>query len=54
MIKEPLVSIILVSYNSEKFIEATLDSCIKQSYKNKEILVLDNGFWPYFSNKQDI
>jgi glycosyltransferase involved in cell wall biosynthesis len=38
----PKVSIILVTYNAEKFIKKTIDSCLNQDYKNKEILVLDN------------
>nr|UEO57218.1 putative glycosyltransferase EpsJ [Morganella morganii] len=38
-----LVSIIIVSYNSESFIEATLDSCLKQTYPNIEIIVTDDG-----------
>ena len=36
------VSIITISYNSEKTINATLDSVVKQSYKNIEILVYDD------------
>ncbi|WP_213757494.1 glycosyltransferase, partial [Citrobacter freundii] len=28
-----LVSIVIVTYNSEKFIEQTLDSCLKQTYR---------------------
>ena len=38
-----LVSILIVTYNSEKFIKKTLMSCINQDYKNKEILILDNN-----------
>jgi glycosyltransferase involved in cell wall biosynthesis len=41
--KQPLVSILIVTYNAEAFIEATLKSCITQSYSNTEILILDNG-----------
>lgn len=40
---EPLVSIILVTYNAERFIAATLLSCLNQTYQNIEILVLDNA-----------
>ncbi len=37
------VSIIIVSYDSEKYIEKTLKSCLTQTYKNIEILLLDNN-----------
>ncbi|MFW6233301.1 MAG: glycosyltransferase family 2 protein [Nanoarchaeota archaeon] len=42
-IKKPLVSILLCSYNAEKFIEITLNSLLNQSYENIEILILDNN-----------
>ncbi len=38
-----LVNIIVVSYNAEKYIEKTLKSCLDQTYKNFEILLLDNN-----------
>ncbi|MDZ7611166.1 MAG: glycosyltransferase family A protein [Candidatus Moranbacteria bacterium] len=37
-----LVSILLVTYNSESFIKKTLYSCLNQTYKDIEILILDN------------
>ncbi len=37
------VSIILPVYNSEKFIERTLNSLINQTYKNIEILCINDG-----------
>ena len=37
-----LVSIITPNYNSEKFIEQTLQSIIKQTYKNWELLIVDD------------
>lgn len=43
MNKEKLVSILIATYNSEKFIEKTLRSCLNQTYANIEILVLDNN-----------
>jgi glycosyltransferase involved in cell wall biosynthesis len=41
--KHGLVSIIVVSYNAEKYIEKTLRSCLAQTYPSFEILVLDNA-----------
>ena len=40
--EQPLVSIIIVSYNAEKFIKKTLESCLAQTYSPLEILILDN------------
>lgn len=39
----PLVSIIIPVYNSEKYIRDTLQSCIEQSYTNLEIIVVNDG-----------
>lgn len=41
--KNKLVSILIVSYNAEKYIEKTLSSCQNQTYQDLEILVLDNA-----------
>jgi len=40
---EPLVSIIITSYNYSKYIEKAIDSCIEQDYLNKEIIIIDDG-----------
>lgn len=40
---EKLVSICLLSYNHERFIEYCIESIWNQEYKNIEILVLDDG-----------
>ena len=39
----PLVSVLICSHNAEKFIESTLLSILNQTYKNIEVLVLDNA-----------
>lgn len=40
---EPLVSIVVLTMNHEKYIEQSLRSCIAQDYQNKEIVLFDNG-----------
>lgn len=39
---EPLITIIVASYNAEKYIIETLESCINQTYKNIEIIIADD------------
>jgi len=38
-----LVSIIVLTYNSEKYIKNCLESILEQTYKNFEILIIDNN-----------
>lgn len=40
---EVLFSIIVASYNYEDYIKATLDSISEQTYKNFEVIVVDDG-----------
>ena len=41
--KLPLVSIIIPIYNIEKFIRCCVDSVCNQSYKNLDIILVDDG-----------
>lgn len=43
MLKLPLVSFIVTSYNYEKFLYQTLESIKNQSYKNLEIIIVDDN-----------
>lgn len=40
---QPKVSILIPCYNSERFVAATIDSCINQTYSNIEIIIVDDG-----------
>lgn len=40
---KPLVSIIMPTHNREKVIEKAIDSVLKQSYENWELIIVDDG-----------
>ena len=42
MLDQPLVSIVINCFNGEKYLREALDSVIKQTYKNWEIIFWDN------------
>lgn len=41
--QKPFLSIIITAYNIEQYIDRSLSSAISQSYKNIEIIVIDDG-----------
>lgn len=41
--KNPIISIVIPCFNSEKYIESTLQSILNQSEKNFEILIINDG-----------
>lgn len=41
--EQPLVSIIIPVYNTETYLRACLDSVVNQSYKNLEIILINDG-----------
>lgn len=40
---KPLVSVMLVTYNQEKFVAAAIESAVTQDYENLEVVVGDDG-----------
>ncbi len=43
MQKKPLVSILIASYNKEKYVKRCINSCLSQTYDNTEIIFYDDG-----------
>ena len=39
----PLVSIFIMVYNQEKYVEKAIESALNQTYKNIEIIISNNG-----------
>lgn len=40
---EPLVSVIMAAYNSEKYISESIESILNQTYKNIEFIIVNDG-----------
>ena len=41
--RNPLVSILIACYNREKYIDRCIKSCLDQTYKNLEIVFVDDS-----------
>ena len=41
-VKNQKVSIIIVNYNNAKYLKKSIDTAISQTYKHKEIIVIDD------------
>ena len=41
--KQPKISIIVPVYNVEKYLKQCLDSIVNQTYKNLEIIIVNDG-----------
>jgi glycosyltransferase involved in cell wall biosynthesis len=43
MTNQPLVSVVVIFWNAERFIQEAIDSVFAQTYKNWELLLVDDG-----------
>ena len=43
MQKKPLVSILIASYNKEKYVNRCINSCLSQNYKKIEVIFYEDG-----------
>ena len=44
------ISILVSNYNNAKYLKRCINSCLVQSYKNKEIIIIDDFMWNYYDN----
>lgn len=40
---EPLFSLLIANYNNGNYLQEAIDSVLSQSYKNWEIIIVDDG-----------
>src|SRR5438270_8624569 len=43
MKQQPLTSVVIPAYNAERFLERTLRSALRQTYRNLEVIVVNDG-----------
>ncbi len=43
LISTPLISVVIPAFNSEKTIRETIDSVLNQTWKNLELIVINDG-----------
>lgn len=43
MVREDLISVIIPVYNAEKYLDRCVESIVKQTYKNLEIIIVNDG-----------
>ncbi len=41
--KLPLISILICNYNYDEYVQSAIDSAIKQTYENTELIIIDDG-----------
>jgi glycosyltransferase involved in cell wall biosynthesis len=49
--KDPLISVIIPCYNQGKYVDDAVESILKQTYKNYEIIIINDGSTDEYTNK---